>query len=141
MPDFVPFAKQPSYPHMRPADVVIWESFLAAYPDAYKEVAYDVMVGDVPDFVMDATDDVGSNITTLYKWKIDVLAKRGGGYDVIEIKPAAGASAIGQVICYDVLLDDVLGDGADTTPVLLTDSVRPNMPRLCAHHGVRLLVV
>lgn len=140
-PQYVPYQKQPSYPHMKPRDVALWEQFIHDYPDAYDQVAYDVYVGEIPDFVQQQAQDIGGDIHKLYQWEVDVLGQKNGRVDVIEIKPDAGAGAIGQVLCYDVLLEDILPEDVQTQCVIITDRMRPNMPRIAARHRVRIVVI
>lgn len=126
---------------MKPRDVAIWERFIAAFPDAYKDVRYDVMVGDPPPFnpLMDNGEDW--NQDALYRLKIDVVGYTGDRLDIIEIKPMAGPSTVGQIEAYHTLF---MRDEQPQIPVnmmIVTDDARPNMRFLCDQKGISLVVV
>jgi hypothetical protein len=135
------FEHAPSYKHMKPRDVVLWDRFIDAFPDAYREVQYDFMVGDPPPFnpLMDDGEDWEQD--KLYRLKIDCVCYDGNRFDIVEVKPEAGPSTIGQVKAYRELF---LRDEQPQIPVgmvIVTDVERPNMRYLCEAEGVRLVVV
>lgn len=141
MVDIFIYEKRYKYPHMKPLDVAIWERFIDQNPNAYETVQYDFNVGDPPPFntLMDDGEDL--NQDALYRLKIDVVGKKGNSIDIIEIKPSAGASAIGQVQSYQKLyIRDKWGVGK-IGMVILTNKIMPNMDYLAKSAGVRLIVV
>lgn len=126
---------------MMPYDVAIWERFIQSAPKAYKSVQYDFGVGDPPPFnpLMDDGEDL--NQDALYKLRIDVVGLTDRYIDIIELKPNAGPSTIGQVQGY---ADLYKRDEAPTLPVhavIITDRLRPNMEFLCKQAGVQIIVV
>lgn len=129
------------YPHMKPADVLIWERYLAAFPNAYETVQYDFLVGSPPLFDTTVNPETGGSDEALYKRKIDVVGWRKGAIDVIELKPNAGPSALGQVLGY---LHLYVRDEHPTEPVhavLITDRINTDMEELATKMGVRLIVI
>ena len=94
------YEKRYWYPNMRPEDVAIWERFIEAYPEAYTQVSYDVLVGSPPQFDTQVGDHPASDDIRLYKKKIDVVGYKPGLVHIIELKPNAGASALGQVTAH-----------------------------------------
>lgn len=141
MRDIFKYEKRTDYPHMATKDKAIWERFIDQYPDAYKQCQYDFHVGDAPPFNTLHDDGTDLNQDMLYRLRIDVVAGSPLGIDLIEIKPDAGVSAIGQVDNYKTLY---LRDEEPTTQVgmiLLTDHERPNMAYLCKEKGIKLIVV
>jgi hypothetical protein len=135
------FKKGYWYPHMKPRDVAIWERFIDAKPVEYEKCQYDVGVGDVPEFIQNASSVEGQRMGELYKLKIDVLGYLGDTIDLIEVKPSAGASTIGQVLGYVTLYNRDYKPTKKIQPVILTDELRPNMEFLCKENGVTLYVV
>ncbi len=129
------------YPHMKPRDVEIWERFIAKFPDAYKSCRYDFAVGDTPPFSTDMDHGNGANMDELYKLKIDVVAQDDIGLDIIEIKPSAGASTIGQVKGYKALFIRDENPSENVGMCIITDEEKPNMRYLCELEGVKLYVV
>lgn len=140
MIDVFPFEKRYKYPHMKPNDVTIWERFIDKNKEAYKTVQYDFNIGDPPPFnpFIGGTEDL--NQDALYRLKIDVVGHTNSYIHIIEVKPKAGPSAIGQVQSY---LEIYTRDYKTTQPVravILTDSIQPNMQYLCEKAGVLLIV-
>lgn len=135
------YEKRYWYPHMKPADVVIWERFIEKNPKAYETCLYDYHVGEPPPFnpLMDEDEDL--NQDALYRLKIDVVGQKASHFDIIEIKPNAGPSAIGQVKAYAELfnVDDPFKTKLNC--VIITDKIRPNMEYLCKQENVRLEIV
>lgn len=141
MIDIFPFEKRNNYPHMSQADTKIWERFLDQYPQAYDSVQYDFHVGDAPGFNTLMDDGEDRNQDKLYRLRIDVVGRSGSSLDIIEIKPSAGPSTIGQVKSYKMLYErdeDPLGK---VNMIILTDKENPNMDYLCKKEGVKLIIV
>lgn len=129
------------YPHMKPRDIEIWERFIDKYPEMYETCQYDFEIGDVPDFILNATEESDRKQASLYKWKIDVLAHTPDRIDIIEIKPNAGASTIGQVMGYHKLYLRDEKPSKKVGLVIVTDKENLNMDFLCKQEGVKLFVV
>lgn len=135
------YGKRYWYPHMKPADIAIWERFIAKHPDAYDECIYDLAVGSAPEFAApEAAADLG-NIAELYRRKIDVVGLKGGEVDIIELKPRAGTAALGQVVGYITLYKRDIDPSASPHPVLITDTLLPDMEMLAKTMGVKLIIV
>jgi hypothetical protein len=141
MEQFFKYEKGYWYPHMKPRDIEIWERFISKFPDAYERCQYDFGIGDVPDFVVSESIEEMARMSELYKLKIDVLGYKGGTIDLIEIKPSAGPSSIGQLQSYVSLYMRDEKPTQKVIPVLVTDELRPNMQYLTEQAGVKLIVV
>lgn len=139
--DFFTYEKRYNYPHMKPRDVEIWERFIAKYPDAYEKCQYDFAIGDIPPFMEQTSSPQGQAMRELYRLKIDVLGYKGDTIDLIEVKPDAGASSIGQLLGYVSLYQRDIKPTQTVRPVLVTSSLRPNMDFLTQQQGVTLFVV
>lgn len=139
--DFFKYEKRYWYPHMKPRDIEIWERFIAKYPDAYEKCQYDFAIGDIPPFMEQTSSPQGQAMRELYKLKIDVLGYKGDTIDLIEVKPDAGASSIGQLLGYVSLYKRDVNPNATIRPVIVTSSLRPNMDFLTQQQGVTLFVV
>jgi len=129
------------YPHMKPRDVEIWERFIDKFPEMYSSCQYDLEVGTVPEFVKNAETEADRNQASLYKKKIDVVAFTPNRLDLIELKPQADASTIGQLKGYKHLY---LRDEKPTQPVglcIVTDVERADMREMCEAEGVKLFIV
>lgn len=137
----VPYGPRSWYPHLSPAEAQIWGVFVAAYPDAYDEVAYDVKCGSVPEMVAEHEDEAIRAEAPLFQYKIDVVGFKDGRADIIELKQRATPRALGQVVSYAHLYERDVDPASRPRPVVITDEAMPDMPHLAARAGVRLIVV
>lgn len=124
------------FPHLLPVDVKLWEQFLAANPNRYSVIDYDVRVGQgrpMPDL---ATANLRRMATDLSMRRIDAIGHNGNNRTVIEITHTAGLKAVGQMIAYKFLyrekfpgnyqLDILLVAGqleSDIFPVLASSAI------------------
>ena len=141
MIDFFTYEKGYWYPHMKPRDVAIWERYIAQYPEAYDKCQYDFGIGDIPNFIANASSKEGQAMQELYKLKIDVLGYKNDTIDLIEVKPDAGASSIGQLLGYIALYKRDEKPTFKVRPVIITDVLKPNMQFFAEQQGVTLYIV
>lgn len=141
MLDVFKFEKGNWYPHMSVADKLIWERFLDKFPEAYKQCQYDFHVGEAPPFNTLMDNDEDWNQDKLYRLRIDVVAGSELGIDIIEIKPKAGPSSLGQLKAYRTLYIRDEDPRGPVGKILITDKEMPNMDYLCKSEGVKLIVV
>ena len=134
------YTKLAWYPHMKPNDVEIWERFIMQNPDKYEQVQYDVCCGDGAEFDTNLGDSPSSSADKLYRKKIDVVGYKGDSIDIIELKPNAGASALGQVLGYVVLYKSEHPSLKEPRPVVITNAIRPDMLKMANAMGVTVLV-
>lgn len=126
---------------MSVSDRAIWERFLNKYVGAYDSMQYDFHVGDPPPFntLNDAGEDWEQD--KLYRLRIDAIGLLEKEIHVIEIKPNAGPSTIGQIKSYKTLYERDEEPRVPVKAVIITDVERPNMAYLCKNEGVYLIVV
>lgn len=139
--EMMPFEKRYWYPHMMPEDVAIWNRFLEQFPDAYDNVQYDVKVGKIPEFVEGHDDEAMRAQGTLYQRKIDVVGYKGDQIDIIELKPHASTSALGQVNGYRHLFMRDYSPPENPKAVIITDQLLPEMGELAHAAGVTIVVI
>lgn len=126
---------------MMPYDVAIWERFIEKFPSAYKMVEYDHALGSTPQFDTVVNEATGGDAAKLYQYKIDVVAELDDRIDIIELKPNAGPSALGQVNSYVALYKRDRSPQKPLRPVVITDILRTDMQHLADDAGVTLIVV
>ena len=97
------FGKLAKYPHMKPADVEVWERFLETNSNAFERVDYDFHVGAGADFLPSGEETPDGRQNRLYQRKIDVVGYRGNEITLIEVKPLADMAALGQIQTYGEL--------------------------------------
>lgn len=115
---------------MKPADVAIWERFIAKFPEEYDSVDYDVKVGMGPAFDTVVNKPTNGDAIDLYKKKIDVVGYKGQSVHIIEVKPLAGSSALGQAKSYELLYRRDVDQVSPLKTRLITDTIRTDMPFL-----------
>lgn len=135
------YEKRYWYPHMKPRDIEIWERFISKYPDAYESCIYDLGIGDVPPFMAQTSSPQGQAMRELYRLKVDVLGFKDDSIDLIEIKPEAGASTIGQLLGYVAIYKRDSKPTKLVRPIIITNTLRTNMEFLTQEQGVTLFVV
>lgn len=126
---------------MKPGDVAIWERYIEKYPDAYDKVQYDFWVGSPPPFNPIVNEATEGSADGLYRRKIDVVGYKNDTIDIIEVKPRAGASAIGQVKGYKRLFVRDEKPKKEPQAIILTDILDVDMLDLTRGEGVLLFIV
>jgi len=124
------------YPHMRPEDVAIWELFIEQNPNFYETVDYDFRLGDGVLPADQVKDNFDKNKHELSQKRADVIGYHNGSIDIIEIKPRAGASALGQILVYLKLFETQHEGAQALTPVVITDTLQPDMLDIYASHNI-----
>lgn len=136
-----PYKKSHWYTHMKPYDVAIWERFIAKYPNMFDEVIYDLHVGGKPDIAPDTAPEMVKSWVMLNQKKIDVVGFKGAQVFIVEVKPDAGASAVGQVLNYKQLYNMYIDPGAVCIPVICTDRFDPQSVQYATSAGVLIYEV
>lgn len=135
------YEKRYKYPHMKPHDIAIWERCLVKFPELFDECEYDVPVGSGPEFDPTVSPETGGDNYVLYQRKIDVVGWKGEQLYIVEVKPRAGTSALGQVTGYGKLYERDYAPKTKPKLVVLTDSLLPDMKTLAQQFGVELIIV
>lgn len=120
-----PYKLLPSYEGMRPKDVAIWDTFTQNNPHMFDWVWYNVPVGDPVAHEQDRPEYRANGMDGVSFWRVDVVGFKGGMYYAVEVKPNAGAGAIGQALIYAAFLRENLPAGTKVWPTILTDDIAP----------------
>jgi len=129
------------YPHMLPNEAEIWDRLLAVRTPPFIKLEYDVHVGDTPEPPPDLPDYLKPMFETVYRKRIDVVAHDPDKIFVIEVKPRAGMSALGQVLSYKFLYER---DFKPTKPVemrIVSEREEPNIREIAALQNVGIWIV
>ena len=140
MIEFVPFEKRYKYPHMGKEDTAIWERFIEQNPQAFPMVAYDVAVGTGSELDTVVNQKTGGDVNRLYQRKIDALGETPTEFILIEVKPNASTSAIGQVQGYVELFKRDYQPAKAVRAMILTDRLLPEMEFLTRTAGVTIMI-
>lgn len=135
----VPPRIQTKYPHMMPADITLWQRFLRLEYWDNAKYAYDVHVGTeapnldqlLPEFAL-----MGRALSTK---RIDVVSFLEYATFVIEVKPYAGLSAVGQAISYPLLFKRQYPHRPNVKGMIITDHAQLDIPWLCQQLKITLL--
>lgn len=130
-----------NYPHMARRDRDLWESYLRQYAQDWFGFAYDVALGGLDIEDPDATDAqrLGWRYSTAEK--IDVVANRGDEHWLIEVKPNARLSSMGQVLGYLVLAQREPWTTLPLVPCVLSDNMSIDVRWACKQFGVQVILV
>lgn len=141
MSTLFPPEKLRKYPHLMVSDVEIWERYLDKFADLWDAFEYDVRVGEgiTPDPSHPA--HIQSMAIALTEKRIDVVATRGAVTTLIEIKPSAMLSAIGQLLSYQILFEERYPLKGPVNMMLITDRIGPDLVNLCKKFNISLVVV
>ena len=122
------FAK---YPGMRPKDEAIWDAFIMSHPETFDFCYYNVHLGDPAHDDAEREEMRANGMFDVSQWCVDVLAFKGAMPFVIEVKPYAGAGAIGQALAYRAKLIDDQFITANAQAAILTDNFSPILLEVC----------
>jgi hypothetical protein len=136
-----PYEKRYWYPHMAANDAPIWERFIDAHPDFFEQVQYDVPVGSVPDHATESVVAGGESMHRLYKRRIDVVGFTIGAIYVVEVKPIATTSTVGQALGYDHLYVRDMQPERETRPMIVCGSIDADAMEFAKAQGVSVFVV
>ena len=141
MSTLFPPEKLRKYPHLMVSDVAIWERYLDKFADLWDAFGYDVRVGEgiTPD--PSHPDYMRKMAVALTEKRIDVVAHRGSITTLIEVKPSAMLSAIGQLLSYQILYEERYPVKGPVKMILITDRAGPDLANLCRKFGISLVVV
>lgn len=135
------YEKKPWYPNLREGETYIWDRFLTKYPDAYDEVIYNLHIGEGAEIPPGTQENIARDFKLLTQYKIDVVGFKNKEIDIIEIKPYAGAGAIGQVISYAELYKKYIDPFANPNLIILTDQIRPDTELLAKQLNIKLILI
>lgn len=130
----------PHYPHMLAEDVAVWTKFLQSGFVGIKEVWYDVHVGRSVPLPVGASALEQRIARGLTRKRIDAVCAVGEGYWVVEVKPQAGMTALGQVITYVRLFVRDYAFKGEARPVVVCDTVDDDLLEEFAELGVMVIV-
>jgi len=136
-----PYKKLPKYPHLKPADIKIWERFIEAYPGYFDSVDYDIKIGTPREYSGHPGDVIKEDLEYLSRKRIDVVGYTGEDISIVEVKPLAGVSAIGQVECYTALYRPFVVERINIVSVIITDAEVPDIKDLCFKRGIFYFIV
>ena len=113
-------------------------------PDTAKEKPQEgeiIAVGPGARFDPTVSPERGTDMNRLYQYRIDVVGYKADQVDVIEVKPNAGASAVGQILNYRKLYIEDFAPQIAPKAIIVTDFVKPEIAQYAAEQGVQIVAV
>lgn len=135
------YEKLPKYPGMRPLDREIWEAFIEKNPKRFNKVWYNMHVGESEKCPDECDDCIKHAWHDLTRWKIDVVADDNRFIYVIELKPHAGAGAIGQAQGYKHLYSEEKRPQRPVKAIVITDLLIKTAENVARAHNVQIWAV
>lgn len=104
----------------------------------YTDIKYQVRVGVHTEYQYTKNRKLKRAIEDAYKLKIDCVARRKSGeVDIIEVKDVASVGAIGQLLAYKVLYDNV--NERKIILTLLCRYANENVRKVCSVYKINIL--
>ena len=136
-----PAEKLKMYPHLMVGDIAIWEEFLVSVFNVFDSFDYDVHVGEGITPSKDWSPEIQAMAMALSEKRIDVVGWEGDVPTIIEVKPSASLSAIGQILCYRELFSARFPTEARPLIMIVTDFEMPDIRSLSLIFGFRFVIV
>jgi len=140
-PVWVPAAFRGHYRHMAKRDAATWEQFLGMMADRFEAFAYDVALGgvvvDMPE--MDEATQRGYQYSTALR--VDVCAKEGERFWIIEVRPEATVSALGAALCYTMVAQREQLFPGELVPAVVCSYMQPDVLWCCQQLNVQVFNV
>lgn len=136
-----PAEKLAKYPHMAPLDVPIWDRFIEKHGADFLGFDYDFRCGTPRRQLQHWPKNIRADAAALTMKRIDAVGYREGEIWIIEIKPRATASAIGQTLTYTSCFKQDHNVDEDVVPCIVTDRREPDMNRLTKEIGIVYIVI
>ena len=127
--------------HMLPRDIAIWRRFLLQHEEEFTEFRYDVHVGPKLRLEDPNASWIGDFSERALSLRIDVVGFKAEEVWVIEVKPNAGLSALGQLMAYRYYLDPSIYAGKVLKACVVTDYARHYMPPLDRAFEIERVIV
>lgn len=140
-PGRYPYKKLAYYPRLRPEDASVWETFIELFPDKKWEMDYDVKVGLGRAPLKELQAKYKKDWRDLTRKRIDAVAWGPDDIFIIELKPRAGLSAIGQVLGYLELWQNLQNNGRTVRPTIICHSTDPDTATVARKAGVEIILV
>lgn len=111
---------------MTPSHIPLWQEFLKLHGNKYNAFEYDVLVGEGTPPIEGIPEFAKKDWLDLTKKRIDVVGFRPDSIDIIEIKPRAGLSSLGQLLSYAQLFRLTRNPKLPVRLVLVTNFLTPD---------------
>lgn len=129
----------PHYPHMLAEDIAVWTKFLESQRYEIVEVWYDVHVGAPIDLGEEAEELALAVARGVSRKRIDCVCRVGPDLWVVEVKPFANMTALGQVLTYTRLFEKEFSDPGRVKAVVVCDTADEDLADEFQELGVMVI--
>ena len=136
-----PYKKLHKYPHLLAEDVVLWNRFIEQHPNRFDYCDYDVHVGDGTKLPDDYEPNYKKMAKELSQFRIDAVGWKGNLPTIIEIKPRASTTAIGQIIVYRTLFKKDFPQYPSINSMIITDWEHEEIFSIAFENDIYLVTV
>lgn len=136
-----PFKHIRIYPQMSKKDTILWNRFIDKYPNKFDSVDFDIRVGPWSDFEPNIPNNILFDGIWNSLWRVDAIGYKNSEIHIIEVKPNAMASAIGQVLCYNTLYRLQFKNLSSVSLAIITDIIKPPLKTCADNFNITLYTV
>lgn len=128
------------FPHLKPAEGLLWAAFLRDHAGDYSYFDYDVRVGRGHPNPPGAPEYIRVMIAKLSPKRIDAVGYQGDQPTIFEVTPRGGRTLIGACMLYRQLFAETFPSIAAAGCAAVVGSVDPDAARFLAAQGVTVYV-
>lgn len=121
---------------MQGGENAVWQAFRRANAPLLVSLYFNVACGSVPGWSPDQPEGEQRDRAAIWSKKVDVIAETTAEPWLIEVKLAARASSVGQILQYVPLVAARRQAWATCRPILIAGSFDPDALALCGTLGV-----
>ena len=129
------------YPHMLPEDHATWTAFIESGQVDLDEVWYDVHVGRPMDVPAGSPAFMQNVVDGVSRKRIDVVGRIANRVFIIEVKPHANMSALGQVVTYSNLFVAEFKIHGPVTAMIVGMSCDADILDIARRHNVKIVAL
>lgn len=129
------------YAHMLAEDHAAWTAFIESEWNLLDEVWYDVHVGVPMALPKDSPNYMRAVVDGVSRKRIDVVGRDQGLFLIIEVKPFANMTAIGQVVTYAKLFNQEFDISPPALPMIVSMTLDRDILEIGEHLGVKMLAM
>jgi hypothetical protein len=129
------------FPHLLPADCVLWQKWLDDNAAAYSQFIYDVKVGEGTDPGPQYPDNIRYDAQVLSQRRVDAVGYQAKIITLFEVTTSAGLTALGQCMAYPKLYVDTYTPPLPVKMHLVTYQFQSDMEKLYVAHGIDYTII
>jgi len=128
----------PQYPAMLTTESGIWSEWQAANPGFFDALEYNVRVGKGFDPGPGVEDFARRAAIMNTQLRLDIVARKGADWWIVEVKRRAGAPAVGQLLQYEILFEETYPTARPIKLGMVTDTAKMGLSKMCDRYHVTL---